>query len=485
MSLSYEMRVMELDSQTHLLERLQLLTQFSSNFVAVKGEAGMGKTWLSHRYLESWAHGKNQSLVTSFPNQDDQVIRGNILRQLFPLALYSETDTLHDSVERILEGEACDVVVVVDDAQHLSQALLAELWLLVLATHNVGHQTVSVVLFSASNHTYGRVARLSHGLEIKPIELEVDELSKSEAKRLFETLVLRYADESVEKRIKTAFTKARPIPGDILVLGEQTMEKKVIIRSLVGSPAKIAALVIVLIILIFLGYRSLLQPSNDQVEVIDSGDDVVITTPDSDIDASSAEQISNANQEMPAVESTIDDSMALPPQVTSETASVGESESGERVVITSDVVDALLEDNTAIAVAKAAEIQAVVLPENTVVDVESDEVLQTPITFSFARDELKAMAANTYTLQMSAMTSMDDVQRFLNEHTFDKPVRVYPTIRNDEKWYIVTYDQYSSIQAARDAAEALPEALRSLGAWAKSLSQVHREIDRGQASSSQ
>ena len=482
MSLSYEMRVMELDSQTHLLERLQLLTQFSSNFVSIIGEAGIGKTWLAHRYLESWAHGKNQSLVTCFPHQDEQVIRGNILRQLFPHALYSETDTLQDSIERILDGEACDIVIVVDEAQHLSQALLAELWLLVLATHSVGQQNVSVVVFSASHATHSRVSRLSHGLDIKPIELEVDELSHSEATQFFETLVLRYLDESVEKRIKTAFTKTKPIPGNILALGEQTMEKKVIIRSLVGSPTKIAALVVVLLIIIFMGYRSLLTSPDtaDDAQSLVVVEETENPATEAKLDASSAEQIANANQDMPEVAATTDDSMALPPQVTSETASVGVSETGERVVITSDVVDALLEDNTAVAVANAAEIQAVVLPKNTVVDVESSPVLQTPITFSFARDELKAMAANTYTLQISAMTQLDDVQQFLNKHTFDKPVRVYPTIRNDEKWYIVTYDQYVSIQAARDAAEALPKELRSLGAWAKSLSQVHREIDRWQ-----
>lgn len=260
------------------------------------------------------------------------------------------------------------------------------------------------------------------------------------------------------------------------------MEKKVIIRSLVGSPTKIAALVVVLLIIIFMGYRSLLTSPDtaDDAQSIVVVEETENPATEAKLDASSAEQIANANQDMPAVEATTDDSMALPPQVTSETASVGVSETGERVVITSDVVDALLEDNTAVAVANAAEIQAVVLPKNTVVDVESSPVLQTPITFSFARDELKAMAANTYTLQISAMTQLDDVQQFLNKHTFDKPVRVYPTIRNDEKWYIVTYDQYVSIQAARDAAEALPKELRSLGAWAKSLSQVHREIDRWQ-----
>ncbi len=181
---------------------------------------------------------------------------------------------------------------------------------------------------------------------------------------------------------------------------------------------------------------------------------------------------------MPSQLESTDDTASLPPAVTSETASVGVAESGERVVITSDVVDALLDDNTSVAVAKAAEIQNVVTPKVEVVDVDNAQKLQTPITFSFAREELNALPANHYTLQIAAMTELKDVQLFLNQHTFDKPVRVYPTLRGDEKWYIVTYDVYPSIQTARDAAEALPEDIQSLGPWPKSLSQVQREITR-------
>lgn len=161
MSLSYELRVLELDSQTQLLERMQLLTQFASNFVVVKGEAGAGKTWLAHRFLEAWSHDKNQSLVTCLANQEDEVNRGNILRQLFPQSMYSTTDSLNDSVERILEGESCNIVIVVDNAHHASQALLAELWLLFTAAQHTPKQNISIVLFTASDSVSSKLSRLS------------------------------------------------------------------------------------------------------------------------------------------------------------------------------------------------------------------------------------------------------------------------------------------------------------------------------------
>ncbi len=55
MSLAHELRVLELESQVELLERLQLLTNFGSNLVTVAGKAGSGRSWLAQRYLEAWS----------------------------------------------------------------------------------------------------------------------------------------------------------------------------------------------------------------------------------------------------------------------------------------------------------------------------------------------------------------------------------------------------------------------------------------------
>ena len=109
---------------------------------------------------------------------------------------------------------------------------------------------------------------------------------------------------------------------------------------------------------------------------------------------------------------------------------------------------------------------------------EEAEKPTTKITFSFAREELKALSPRGYTLQLGAMTSLEDVQSFIEEYNVESEARIYPTVRNDVEWFIITYRDYPTIQVARDAVESLPESLRSLGPWAKSLNQVHREIDR-------
>ncbi|MCJ2378792.1 AAA family ATPase [Vibrio sp. ZSDZ34] len=486
--MEYNQRVLELESQTELLERIQLLTRFSSNLVIVNGEAGAGKTWLSHRYLEAWAEDKNQALLGCHGAQEDTVRRETILRQLFPSSMYSSSDSLHDSVERILQGEACNVVIVIDDAHRLSRAMLSELWLLVLAAYHAPRQSISVVMFGQSSSIGQHLARLSHGQELKPIELDVDSLAASEARRFFESLVLRYLDDTVEKKVRSSFKKTRPLPGEIMALGEQKMEKRVVIQSLVGSPVKIAIAIAVLVLLLILGYGWLLnKPDTSTVPepILLPEQTVIPTLQEREGSLQTPSSQSGTSDGLVEVDKLSDDSMALPPAITDQTASVGqEQETEQRVVITSEVVDALLdqpEKTDAPVVAAASpevQLEKVSAPKNNETQVESVEQLQTAITFSFARESLKALPARSYTLQIAAMTSIEDVQKLLNSYDFDKTIRVYPTLRDDKEWYIVTYDQYATIQAARDAVDSLPSNVKKLGPWAKSMSQVHREIER-------
>ena len=194
-----------------------------------------------------------------------------------------------------------------------------------------------------------------------------------------------------------------------------------------------------------------------------------------------------------------DDSDALPPAIVEEVASVGNEDTQQRVVIESGVVDALLEgkadtvDTTEIkqvveptsiqsetpSVASSALIE-VIRPEATeeVANPESDASSPPIVQFSFAKEELKTLSPRAYTLQLAAMTSLEDVQSFLDDYQLNGKVRIYPTVRNNTDWYIITYQDYPTIQQARDAVDSLPSSLKALSPWAKSLRQVQREIER-------
>ncbi|WP_114767323.1 SPOR domain-containing protein [Vibrio rhodolitus] len=492
MSVTHQSRVLELDSQIELLERLQLLTHFTSNFITVSGAAGAGKTWLAQRFLEAWADDKNQALLMCHPNQTDEQRRTTILTQVLSEPLFNPADNLVDSFTRNMEHESCNVVIVVDDAHLLSETLVSELWLLLLQAQQRNRWTINIVLFSRVVSLDALFRRLSHGQDIKPIELEIESLSSQEADRFFEQLVMRFVEDEREKRVRHAYRTVARRPGEIMALADQKVEKKVVIRSIIGSPLNIAVIVLLLLALIGGGYWWMMaQPTPDETaqQITGQVEQTVIPTLDETEPATAESSATDAEQDNSepdfaseqdsnglAVE---DDSSALPPEVTDKPESVGVIEdNSQRVVITSEVVDALLENEA--EQVDTTEIEQVVDDAREEIPRETQVNVLTPITFEFAKEQLNSYSPRSYTLQLAAVNSRLEVQNFLDRYNLNDIALVYPTLRDGREWFIITYDNYPTIQVARDAVSNLPEPIQKLGPWAKSLNQVQREIARSE-----
>ncbi|HAS62521.1 MAG TPA: cell division protein DamX [Vibrio sp.] len=481
MSLTHQSRVLELDTQIELLERLQLLTHFTSNFITVSGAPGAGKTWLAQRYLEAWADDKNQALLMCHPNQSDEQRRTTILTQVLSEPLFNPADSMVESFARNMEHESCNIVIVVDDAHLLSEALVSELWLLMMRAQQQTRWTINIVLFGRVASLDSLFKRLSHGQDIKPIELEIESLTSQEADRFFEQLVMRFVEDDMERRVRNAYRTVARRPGEIMALGDQKVEKKIVIRSIIGSPLNIALVILVILALIGGGYWWMMsQPTPDETakQITEQVEQTVIPTleePETSI--SDATESGVATDTEVVLDNVEDDSSALPPEVTNATASVGVIEdNSQRVVITSEVVDALLENEA--EQVDTTEIEKIVEDSREVTPTESSVKVFTPITFKFAKDQLNNYSPRSYTLQLAAVRSRIEVQNFLNRYELDDKVYVYPTTRDGIEWFIIAYDNYPTIQVARDAVAQLPKPLQKLEPWAKSLNQVQREIAR-------
>ena len=53
---------------------------------------------------------------------------------------------------------------------------------------------------------------------------------------------------------------------------------------------------------------------------------------------------------------------------------------------------------------------------------------------------------------------------------------MYKTVRGGAPWYMVLLGDYPSVVEARRTELQLSEGLRNLSPWAKSFSQIHKEI---------
>lgn len=488
--------VIELDSQTELLERIALLSHFRSNLIAVCGEVGSGKTWLAQRYLEQKAQSQNQSLLLCRAEHTEAYWRSQILEQLVSSPLYNPNDPLADSFTGLFEQQRCDAIIVIDNAHLLTAALLNELWDLVCVANDSTRWRVNVVLFSLPNHLESTLNLLTDNDALKPIELDIEPLSESEAMLLFEKQVARYLDDAREKHVRHAFRLVRPLPGDILALGEMKVEKRIIIRSIVASPLNMTLLLLILILMLAGGYWWLFnQPKPEPVLDAVLEQTVIPTLSRHDRseigfqDSTGRTELPLASSENLADSTLTDDSMALPPPVISDMVSVGiADDEHQRVVIDSDVVDAIMEgepeqDGEALA--------SDVLPLETLHQTEGGkETIEADITsqsreteksepsspFAASESELAALSPRSYTLQLAALTSVAEVEAFIRDHQLQNTARVYTTRRQDKAWFIIIYRDYATIQQARDAIATLPASLQKLGPWAKSMGQVQREL---------
>ena len=484
MSLAHELRVLDLESQIELLDRLRLLTRFGSNFTNITGEKNSGKSWIAQRYLEAWAQDKNQSLLMCHANQTDAQKRTILLNQIVSNPLFNENDPIADSFSRLLEDNSCDVVFVIDDAQLLSEAILGELWTLVLQAQVTPQWNINVVLFTTGNSLDNVLSRLSYGQESKPLSLEIERLTASEVKMFMELLVLKYVSGEDEKRkVRNKVKNTPPLPGALMALGETKVEKRIIIRSIIGSPIKIAILIFILLLLIVGGYFWVFNHSGPSIDIETNEDQTFVeqtAIPTVQLDSSQSED-SSQTIELVDKSTAVDDSTALPPQVIDSTATVGHSDDGKRLVVPSNVVDALLDGDTSDTQAiddAVLQAQLEKAPPVAETDFQRDKDAPPLITFSFAKQELMAISDRSYTLQIAALNSLSETQSFITKYGIENDVRIYPTRRDNAQWFIITYKDFSTIQGARDARSELPQAVQDLEPWAKSMLQVHREIER-------
>ncbi|PSW04861.1 SPOR domain-containing protein [Photobacterium lipolyticum] len=496
-------RTLDLDSQIQLLSRIQFLTRFSSNLIQVTGGDGAGKTWLAQRYLEYCAADTNQALLTCYPTQTDSQHRSILLKQLVAKPLFNDQDPLVQSLERMLEGNRCNVLLVIDDAQLLSPTMIAELWALVLKAQNEPLWQINILLLSQPGRLNKYLDQVSHGQGQVPLELEISDLTEQEVQSFVEVMLSGDQLDANGRRAlkeKAAATVARP--GALMQLDHTESKDMTNSSSRILSPA---ALFVVLLAVIGAGLVFWLFPADDETTAYEGVRTAVNTDNVAAVEESSAslktgrfdepEQVEADKRDPATVKSVTpqdginDDSHVLPPELSLEGLTVGRNDDSKRVVVPSQVVDAMISEQAlggsgeqAIAQQELPnEIAMTTLTESLVETAEPAAVLTPepePRSVSMLGSELKAIDSRHYTLQLAALKSLAAAKKFVAEHDISEIATLYETRRNGEPWFIVITGDYPDIVTARRAETQLPGGVQAVQPWVKSYAQIHREIDR-------
>ncbi|MGF1760214.1 AAA family ATPase [Photobacterium sagamiensis] len=495
-------RTLDLDSQIQLLSRIQFLTRFSSNLIQVTGGDGAGKTWLAQRYLEHWAPDSNQALLTCYPTQTDSQHRSILLKQLVAKPLFNDQDPLVQSLERMLEGNRCNVLLVIDDAQLLSPTMIAELWALVLKAQNEPLWQINILLLSQPGRLNKYLDQVSHGQGQVPLELEISDLTEQETQSFVEVMLSGDQLDANGRRAlkeKAATTAARP--GALMQLDHTESKDMTNSSSRILSPA---ALFVVLLAVVGAVLVFWLFPADDGTTTAVQTDNVpAVEEPSASVKTGrfdETEQV-EADQRDPATVKSVtpqdeinDDSHVLPPELSLEGLTVGRNDDNKRVVVPSQVVDAMISEQ-ALGGSGEQAIAQQELPNETAMTTLTDTLVKTaePAVVSTTEpeatsveakqvsvlgSELKAIDSRHYTLQLAALKSLSAAKKFVTEHEISEIAKMYETRRNGEPWFIVIIGDYQDIVTARRAETQLPGGVQAVQPWVKSYAQIHREIDR-------
>ncbi len=84
--------------------------------------------------------------------------------------------------------------------------------------------------------------------------------------------------------------------------------------------------------------------------------------------------------------------------------------------------------------------------------------------------------SNGYTLQLLGARSEESVNEFMASLKNSNKLYYFKTVFKGAPWHVVVYGQYANKQAANRAVAGLPEELRKLKPWARSIKGVQQDI---------
>ena len=112
---------------------------------------------------------------------------------------------------------------------------------------------------------------------------------------------------------------------------------------------------------------------------------------------------------------------------------------------------------------------AIAEPAPQTADSSSNVVLESP-------NWILTQDASLFTVQMSASTEREVVEKFLQQNPLEPPNSVFSFDRDGTTWYALVHGLYPSIDAARAAVERLPPAALTNQPWIRAIGRIQRAL---------
>ncbi|ADN74537.1 Sporulation domain protein [Ferrimonas balearica DSM 9799] len=466
-----------LPSQRALLERFRYLTEYGDHLLVLHGAAGVGKTVLAQSLLDG-AESFNQAYVAIGDDLTPASVRERLIRQWLPRAVFDPEEPLLDTLERILPEGDGRYMLIVDDAQSMGDALLAELIALVMDQETLGMRLTLVLVADD-----GLVQRLQQNLpepyQTRLIPVEVPPLSVRERRKLYDQLVKRHSGKlfinqaAVERQLAEQDGSA----AAVVALVEAAKSRPPLGQSLPAHKGLAAAIGAAVLLLA----GGLLWPTTEpapQPEPLAQADRAAAPEPEPEqqapqpLDLGLAKpwpEVTTAEVAIPEVEPALllpedEIAVATAPVVSAETESVAQAQPAETA--------------TAAVAQPAAQPMAQPAPDSEAKPEPSVEpaVAAVPAVLPLSEQPLAQRPADSYVLQLAVFSYPQLIGPFLDSHGLGEAVRVYRIEREPQAWFVVVQGGFADRKAAQQAKEALVASVKRLSPYVKPLEAVQKEL---------
>lgn len=446
-------------SQQQLLARLLHLSRLDTDFILLTGPKGAGKSYLAHRLIEETTL-MLPALLDAEALDSHARFREALLGCWFPGAVFDSEDSLPDSIARLLPTSLHKRLLVVDNAEWLTDVLLQELVQLYLA---LPASARPFMMLLGSADWAGQVRRqLDDAMSTLALEVEVPPLTAADKQDLWQALGYQSPP---------ATSHDIQYPGDVIDTMEPQMKTQGYRQLVEQKSVKILLTALIVVVLLIIIVRLLTgseSPAPELVQPFEQEQELAlpppITTPVPDAETSTPEPMGDSVVREWPVESLPDT-----PAINTRVAETPDDSDKERVVIEDKVVSKLMQRKAAPepAAKPATPVQAA--PPAPAARESANAGALSPLS------ALMQKSGGRYTLQLMASRDRTALEQLATRHRLT-PSWVYPRSINGQPWFVLLFGDFVSPELARRGIGSLPSELQAAKPWPKPFAQVQKEV---------
>lgn len=461
-------------SQYKQLELLQHLSLYSELVILFSGEKGMGKTFIAQALIAS-REDPDQSLMI---DADFLSTYLDILQQIaqhIDLAELDNVEALESQVigrcQQLLDDEQGSFLLIVDDADQLSNEVLLNLNQLALIQPNALH--VMFLATPALEEVLSELPEPHAPLHI----MQVDCLTESESEIV---LLEQFPDQDWSgEQVDYMLKQAKGSPGKLMYIAQQLAagagdqddqkEKSKFPITHIAAMLLVASVLIVSFLYKNSQTTAIEVPQTSQIEAV-SVTSVATVDPEVQI----KEEVTAVKD---ASEEEIDFNFIEPVSVSSNSSIEGNvdgtiTQSGQTSidspVVKSPVVKSPKIKDSTIANKKVT--------DDTVSATKTDRAGKS-ISFSIDEERLLSAKSTTFATQLFASYSEKSAQTFIQDNkTKVGALLYYRTEYKGKPWFVVVSGPFESKDIARAEVAKLPASLRKQKPWVRSIEPIQASL---------